>query len=117
MKLNALIFLILSCPACADDGRVQAVTLHQQGATWRINTTVLHPDTGWDHYADAWQVVDENGKQLALRVLAHPHETEQPFTRSQSGVSLPQSSAPLFVNVRCSRDGWSQHLFEVARTK
>jgi hypothetical protein len=52
---------------------------------YSVSATVRHNDTGWDNYADAFEVKGDN-VQNGLRVLAHPHETEQPFTRSQSGV-------------------------------
>jgi hypothetical protein len=53
--------------------------------TYTVSATVRHNDTGWDNYADAFEVKGE-AVENGLRVLAHPHETEQPFTRSQSGV-------------------------------
>jgi len=50
--------------------------------TFRFSVTVEHADEGWDHYADAWEVVGEDGTIYGKRVLAHPHVDEQPFTRS-----------------------------------
>ena len=50
--------------------------------------TVRSDDTGWDAYADRWEVVEEDGTVAATRVLLHPHVDEQPFTRSQSGVAV-----------------------------
>jgi len=52
---------------------------------------VAHNDTGWDHYANVWQVIGPDGAILGERVLAHPHVTEQPFTRSLSGVTIPDA--------------------------
>ena len=49
---------------------------------FRINVTVLHADAGWDHYANKWEVLTVDGMLLGTRVLAHPHDDEQPFTRS-----------------------------------
>jgi hypothetical protein len=57
--------------------------------TWTFEVTVQHEDTGWEHYADCWQVLTSEGEVLANRVLAHPHVNEQPFTRSQSGIVIP----------------------------
>ena len=57
--------------------------------TWRFDVTVRHDDTGWDHYADRWEVVAPDGTVLGTRVLAHPHVDEQPFKRSLSGVTIP----------------------------
>jgi hypothetical protein len=73
------------------------------GQGLRIDVTVRHDDQGWDHYADAWQVLDAaGGKILAERVLAHPHTSEQPFTRSLSGVVLPPGTRRVRVRARCN---------------
>jgi hypothetical protein len=75
--------------------------------SWRFDVTVRHNDEGWDHYADAWQVVDpQSGKILTVRVLAHPHETEQPFTRSQSGVKVPDGLTRVLVQAKCNVHGF-----------
>ncbi len=60
------------------------------GGAWRFRVTVAHGDTGWDHYADKWDVVAPDGSVLGTRVLLHPHETEQPFTRALGGVEVPE---------------------------
>jgi hypothetical protein len=44
---------------------------------------------------------------LGTRELLHPHETEQPFTRSLT-LALPGGGEGLVVRARCSQDGWSQ---------
>lgn len=56
-----------------------------------FDVTVKHKDAGWEHYADRWEVLDEHGNVLGERVLFHPHDKEQPFTRSLSGVKIPKS--------------------------
>jgi hypothetical protein len=58
--------------------------------TYAFSVTVRHADTGWEHYADRWQVLGPDGAVLGERILLHPHETEQPFTRELSGVVLPE---------------------------
>ncbi|UCF99716.1 MAG: hypothetical protein JSV89_09290 [Spirochaetaceae bacterium] len=74
---------------------------------WRFDVTVRHNDEGWDHYADAWRVVDpRTGEILGERILAHPHETEQPFTRSLSGVSIPDSVSRVLVQAKCNVHGF-----------
>jgi hypothetical protein len=57
--------------------------------TFAFSATVRHADTGWDHYADRWEVVAPDGEVLGTRVLWHPHVNEQPFTRSLDGVRIP----------------------------
>ena len=74
---------------------------------WRFDVTVRHNDEGWEHYADAWQIVrPTDGKVLGERVLAHPHEHEQPFTRSLSGVSIPEGLTVVAVRAKCNVHGF-----------
>ena len=74
---------------------------------WRFSVTVRHADTGWDHYADEWQVVDPaTDAILARRVLAHPHVDEQPFTRSQSGIEIPAEVTTVVVRAKCNVHGF-----------
>ena len=54
-----------------------------------VEVTLRHADTGWDHYANRWEILAPDGRVMATRVLAHPHEHEQPFTRGLSGVRIP----------------------------
>ena len=102
------LFLILAAgPVAADPARVLDVTLEPVGGTWRVDVTVAHADTGWDHYADAWEVLAPDGTSLGLRTLLHPHVDEQPFTRSLSGVTIPDHITEVGVRARCLEDGWT----------
>lgn len=74
--------------------------------SWTFHTTVRHNDEGWDHYADLWQVVTEEADILGERVLLHPHDSEQPFTRSQSGISIPEQLERVFVRAKCNVHGY-----------
>ncbi len=56
---------------------------------YSFDVTILHNDTGWNHYVNKWDIVDNNGVVLATRLLYHPHVNEQPFTRSLSRVKIP----------------------------
>ena len=80
---------------------------------WRFDVTVSHPDTGWDDYADGWDVLLPDGAPLKAnpddpftRLLLHPHETEQPFTRSQSGLEIPAGITTVTVRAHDLVDGW-----------
>jgi len=74
--------------------------------SWCIHATVRHNDEGWDHYANAWQVLDEEGRELAWRMLAHPHDDEQPFERSKCDVNIPPGVGRLIVQAKCSIHGF-----------
>jgi len=73
---------------------------------YTVSVTVRHADEGWDHYADRWELLDGEGNLLAVRELAHPHENEQPFTRSLTGVRLPEGLAEVTIRARDSRHGY-----------
>ncbi|MEJ8561403.1 hypothetical protein QTO30_09365 [Yoonia sp. GPGPB17] len=105
----AFAFALLAVPAFADGPVIENVTVDGD----RFSVTLSHPDTGWDHYADGWEVLDADGNSLGIRELLHPHVTEQPFTRSLSGVVVPEGATVVYVRARCNVDGWSDDLFEV----
>ena len=99
--------LLLAAPLWAEAPVIEAATAQRSGDSWRVSVTLRHPDTGWDHYADGWRVELADGTVLATRVLFHPHVNEQPFTRSQSGIPIPEDVTEVFVRSRCLVDGWS----------
>jgi len=106
MKHFALICCLAS-PAFAEPVTIVDVKATASGDTWRFDVTVEHPDTGWDHYADGWRVEDVAGNELGMRVLAHPHVNEQPFTRSLSGVVIPDDMTEVYIRGRGLLDGWN----------
>lgn len=109
----ALLLGGITTMATAGDVAILDAKATQAGSTWRFDVTVAHEDTGWDHYADGWEVVDEQGNRLGYRKLLHPHVNEQPFTRSLSGVALPVGTDRVFVRAHDSVHGWSDAVFEV----
>jgi len=95
------------------DADVENVKAVMHGDSWTFHVTVRHPDTGWDDYCNGWDVVTDSGEVLKsqggeqfTRVLFHPHETEQPFTRSQSGLKIPPSVKSVTVRAHDIVDGF-----------
>ena len=98
-------------PANADVTFVRAVSSGEN--TWTFHVTVDHPDTGWEDYADGWDVVLPDGTIVKpdetspfTRLLTHPHETERPFTRSQSNIVIPASITSVTVRAHDLVDGF-----------
>jgi len=89
---------------CADVEEV--VIAAEAGGTFRFDVTVRSPDTGWEKYADAWEVRAPDGTVLGTRVLAHPHGDEQPFTRSLTGVAIPVDITQVEVAARDLVEGF-----------
>jgi hypothetical protein len=97
--------------ANADVEYVRAV--QASDGSWMFHVTVRHADTGWEDYADGWDVLTPEGTVLKpdpsspyTRLLLHPHETEQPFTRSQSGILIPSDVTQVRVRAHDLVDGF-----------
>ena len=81
--------------------------------TWHFSVTVRHPDSGWEKYADGWDVVLPDGTVIKpapneefTRTLWHPHVNEQPFTRSQGGIKIPANIPSVTVRAHVKPDGF-----------
>jgi hypothetical protein len=97
MPLKRIFLVSLLLWAClplmaswAGEADVLEVSVTAQGhRKYHFEVTVAHADTGWEHYADRWEVLAPDGSVLGTRTLMHPHVDEQPFTRNLSGVAIP----------------------------
>ncbi len=91
LSLGAIFFCVaLGSAAEAGEADVLSVQIEcDYMSVCEFAVRVQHADEGWDHYADRWEVLTEDGRVLATRVLRHPHVREQPFERRLSAVELP----------------------------
>ncbi len=91
--MRRLAFLLLAMAASfAHAGEADVVDVKVRRSApgvYDFDITVRSVDKGWDYYADAFEVLSPDGKVLGQRILLHPHETEQPFTRDLYGVRVP----------------------------
>lgn len=100
-------------PAFANDVEIVYASFRNAGAGgWSVDVTLRHDDSGWDHYADAWRIVAADGSVLGTRTLYHPHENEQPFTRSL-GVNIPAGTETVYVEAHDKVHGWSPQRLQV----
>ena len=83
---------------------VEAV--QSKDSSWCISATVRHNDEGWDHYANAWAVFDKDENEIAWRTLLHPHDDEQPFTREQCDIDIPEEVTKLIIRAKCTVHGF-----------
>ena len=109
---------IETSPPPATEERGNADVLHVRAVQasderWTFYVTVEHPDTGWEDYADGWDVLTPDGEVIKpdpdspfTRLLLHPHENEQPFTRSQSGIVVPVGVSRVLVRAHDLVDGY-----------
>ncbi len=104
-------WLALTCvPAAAGEADVVAVKVTETApGLYRFDVTVRHQDSGWQHYANRWEVVTPDGRILGVRELLHPHEKEQPFTRALSGVAIPAEVSTVFLRANDLEHGFGGH--------
>lgn len=107
IKQTLISLALFASPVLADPVKVQNVKVSKSNGSYTFNVTLLHADSGWDDYADAWRVKDMNGNILGERVLAHPHVNEQPFTRSLSGVKIPDGVKSVVIEAHDTVSGWA----------
>lgn len=112
-KLLALGFFLICTPVMAGEADVIDVQVSGSGTEFRFAVTVQHADEGWDHYADGWEVVGDDGTVYGTRVLAHPHVNEQPFMRTGLA-NIPEGIAEVTVR---AHDSVHRHGGRIIRVK
>jgi hypothetical protein len=110
----AVALLLWSAGAAAGPADVVAAEADCDGSRCSFRVTLRHADAGWDHYANAWQVVAPDGRVLATRVLRHPHVGEQPFTRDLRDVAVPAEVERVTIRARDSVHGLGGREVEIA---
>ena len=82
---------------------------------YNVAATIRHEDTGWDHYCNRFEVLDAaTGKLLGIRELAHPHENEQPFTRTLYRLPVPEGVKRIHVRAHDSVHGYETPPMELS---
>lgn len=89
-------------------------TISREGDTYRIAVTLSSPYDSPERYADGWRIMDTEGRTLAEHTLLHDHATEQPFTRAQSGVTIPDGVGELIVEGRDLCNGYGGTTLTIA---
>ena len=118
-RIRGILLLLLGCWGTAAAGDradadvVEVRAVETAPGTWTFHVTMTHPDTGWEDYADGWDVVLEDGTVVKrspgdpfTRLLLHPHVDEPPFTRGQGGLKLPPGTRRVTVRAHDIVDGF-----------
>lgn len=109
-----------AAPEIGDDDMFPDVidaTAEMAGDTWTVSATLSSPYDSPERYADAWRVVGPDGEVYAERILTHDHASEQPFTRSESGITIPDDVDAVTVEGRDLEFGYGGDTFELALTR
>ena len=105
---------ILTDGNCADV--VNATARRSDDGTWTFNVTISSPyEKGSDHqYADEFQIISiSDDIILGTRSLAHPHPSDQPFTRSLGGIIIPSDLSMVRITARDSINGYCGEVFDL----
>ena len=114
---SALVLALSHSSKANDINILAAAIIHQSHGEYLVNVKLEHHDTGWQHYADEWRLVDNEGNILGTRVLQHPHVHEQPFTRSLSNVKLSSELQAVFIEAHDKVHGWTKNHLIIDLTK
>ncbi|WP_210202099.1 hypothetical protein [Methylobacterium sp. V23] len=107
VRLSGGMLLVWATAAMAGDVNVVSALARRGGVgSFDIDVTVQSADTGWDRYADRIEVLGPEGAILGARVLEHPHDDEQPFTRTGSGVRVPPGIGTVSVRAHFKPTGF-----------
>ena len=113
---RSIVAALLLAPLSALAGEVEILAASfsaQADKTWNVSVTLQHADSGWEHYADAWRVVDPQGEVLGTRTLFHPHVDEQPFTRSLGSLKIPAAVTTVYIEAHDKVHGWSRQRLKI----
>ena len=93
----------------ADDRFPDVIAVDAERAddrTWSFAVTISSPYDTPARYADGWRVVGPDGTVYGEHTLTHDHADEQPFTRRQHGVEVPDGVDRVTVEGRDSSNGF-----------
>lgn len=85
---------------------VLSAELTPAGDGWTLSATISSPYDSRERYADAFRALAPDGTELGVRVLTHDHANEQPFTRSLTGLMIPDDVGRITVQARDLENGW-----------
>lgn len=106
---SVFVLVLFATGVRADAPRVINAEASPNGdGSYTVSATIRHGDTGWEHYADNFEVLAPDGTLLSRRVLYHPHVDEQPFTRSVQGVQVPPGLKEVVVRTHDKVHGYGK---------
>jgi hypothetical protein len=102
----AAVGVVVAAQATAGDADVTNVVVRQRAGLFDLDVTIRSKDTGWERYADRIEALGPDGVVLGTRVLEHPHEDEQPFTRDLYELRVPSGIAKISVRAHFKPTGF-----------
>ena len=94
-----------------NQAKVVSVKVQGEPQNYTFNVGISSPDTGCDQYANWWEVLNEEGKLLYRRILAHSHVNEQPFERSGGPLAVSDTQV-LIIRAHMNNLGYGTTVFK-----
>ncbi len=85
---------------------LEVVVSEESEGSYSFDVTISSPYDSPERYADGWRVRSEDGEVYGEMTLDHDHASEQPFTRTQSGVDIPAEVTSVVVEGRDLANGY-----------
>lgn len=109
-----LLSLLSMTPLYAGQAEVVSATVTASSPQrYDFSVTLQHHDTGWEHYADKWEVLGADGHVYGTRTLLHPHVEEQPFTRQLDDVPIPATVRAVTIRTHDSVHGYGSKILTI----
>jgi hypothetical protein len=93
---------------------IDVVVEDGSAGVYGFTVTISSPYDTPERYADGWRITGADGTVFGEHTLAHDHAGEQPFTRTQSGVEIPDDVDEVTVEGRDSEHGYGGETMMVA---
>ncbi len=86
---------------------IKKAVLEPAGGGYTLSVTVSSPYDSPDRYADGWRVLNAGTDEvLGMHTLGHDHASEQPFTREQSDLQIPDGVQRITIEGRDQQNGY-----------
>lgn len=119
MRMMLMVFALGTCAtqAQAQDypDVIDASVTEVSPGVYRFAATISSPYDTPERYADAFRIMSLDGKvEYGVRILWHDHASEQPFTRSLDGVSIPEGVDEIMIQGRDKANGYGGQTLSVS---
>ena len=95
----------------SNEAKIVSVKVEGKPQNYIFNVGISSPDTGCNQYANWWEVLNEEGKLLYRRILAHSHINEQPFQRSGGPVAVADTQV-VIIRAHMNNSGYGTTVFK-----
>lgn len=92
---------------------IDAELTSNDDGTWQLSVTLSSPYDSPERYANGWRVFGEDGEVLGEHTLTHDHADEQPVTRTQGALSIPDNVDLITIEGSDTANGYGGQTLDV----